>query len=114
VVVTLFDCVAAKAELAIIEVASTTAMNILDIVFPLFVFDGASFTNGTNHRRGFTTAALNGSEVHQWQIFTYVNARSQRYSARLKKLGHCWRNERLFEDVMFGGVAHLARQSPTG
>jgi hypothetical protein len=33
----LLDCVAAKAELVIIEVASTTAMNILDIVFPLFV-----------------------------------------------------------------------------
>jgi hypothetical protein len=34
-------------------------MNIFDIVFPLFVFDGASFTNGTDHHRGFTAAALN-------------------------------------------------------
>jgi hypothetical protein len=57
--VTLLGCVAAKAELAIIEVATTTAMNIFDIVFPLFVFDGASFTNGTDHRWGFMEAALN-------------------------------------------------------
>ena len=48
-----------KAALAIIEVATTTAMNILDIVFPLFVFDGASLTNGTDHRWRFMEAALN-------------------------------------------------------